>query len=121
METFSYETSRPLDRWVGHETEWRTGDFTLTLSSDPAVNGVNFTKNVSGQFGFRLDAGSGAEQHVLRLGLDGADRLAAVGQGFTITEADYQTTAGAGFWSARCPRSCPSPRAWCCWRSVPRA
>ena len=77
----------------GAQTQWRTGDFTLTLSSDPAVNGVNFTKNVSGQFGFRFDAGSDPSFTYYGWGsllIDGQ----AAGQGFKITEAYYQSTPG---------------------------
>jgi len=84
---------------------WFTGVNFDTLSQGGNAYNPFFTKNVSGQFGFRLDNPEGFLYGWGSLVIDGTP----VGQGFKITEAYYNTTAGAAISVGQVPVAVPEP------------
>jgi len=75
------------------QSSWRGYSFQLTYGNDVKSAGGNFTKNVSGQFGFRFIEGGSTYYGWASLLIDGLG-AASGGQGFKITEAYYQSSPG---------------------------
>ncbi len=69
---------------------WRYGKLTLTYVAGTGAVPGNFSLGTSGQFGFRFTEASNTYYGWGSLLIDGQ----AIGQGFKITEAYYQSTPG---------------------------
>jgi hypothetical protein len=72
------------------QATWRIGKLTLTYASGTWAVPGNFSLGTSGQFGFRFTEASNTYYGWGSLLIDGQ----AIGQGFKITEAYYQSTPG---------------------------
>jgi hypothetical protein len=72
------------------QATWRTGKLTLTYVAGTGAVPGNFSLGTSGQFGFRFTEASNTYYGWGSLLIDGQ----AIGQGFKITEAYYQSTPG---------------------------
>jgi hypothetical protein len=72
------------------QATWRTGKLTLTYVAGTGAVPGNFSLGTSGQFGFRFTEAGNTYYGWGSLLIDGQ----AIGQGFKITEAYYQSTPG---------------------------
>ena len=74
----------------GLQATWRYQKMTLTYAGTTGALSVNFSLGTSGQFGFRFTDTGNTYYGWGSLLIDGQ----AIGQGFKITEAYYQSTPG---------------------------
>lgn len=87
---------------VGPGSPLRSSNAFVTFFGAPAAN---WTLGQSGQFGFSFASGGSTYYGWGSMVQTGSP----VGQGFTITEAYYQTTAGSGILVGQVPQVVPEP------------
>lgn len=81
------------------QATWRIGKLTLTYVASTGALPGNFSLGTSGQFGFRFTEASNTYYGWGSLLIDGQ----AIGQGFKITEAYYQSTPGTAIYVGAVP------------------